>query len=163
MKIEYLIIFILNILVVGCTSFWLTGFALAWSEGNSFVGWNHFAFSEIPDEKVSLAFYQLIFANTASTIVSGAVAERLNLPCYFVYGTLLTGISYPIVSRWGWYDHGWLKVMGLRDFGGSGIVHMYSGCCAFIAAGFIGPRVGRFGLHGQHLAGHSLPVILPFI
>lgn len=144
--------------VVGCTSYWLVGYALAWGEGNSIVGWTNFALSDIPDDKVSLAFYQLIFANTASTIVSGAVAERLNLPCYFVYGFLLTGVSYPLVSRWGWEETGWLKTLGFRDFGGSGIVHMYSGACAFIASRIIGPRAGRFGPNGHHIVGHSLPV-----
>lgn len=148
-----------------------------------------------------MAFYQLIFTNTAATIVSGAVAERLNLPCYFIYGILLSGkllndllnestiskieyfsrliifvvvyreiqnkkgFSYPLLSRWGWYDGGWLKEMGFRDFGGSGLVHMFSGACAFIAANIIGPRAGRFDpprqgepAHGQHIPGHSLPV-----
>jgi len=66
--------------VVGCLSYWLVGFALAWSEGNAFIGWHHFAFVDLPPDKVSLAFYQLIFSNTASTIVTGAVAERFNLP-----------------------------------------------------------------------------------
>lgn len=153
---------------VGCLSYWLFGYAIAWSEGNSFVGWNNWAFSYLPPEKFSVAFYQLIFANTASTIVSGAVAERLNLPCYFIYGFLLTGFSYPFVSRWGWYDGGFLKEMGYRDFGGSGLVHMFSGACAFVAANIIGARTGRFAAsrgdssqehHGQHIPGHSLPFV----
>jgi ammonia channel protein AmtB len=77
--------------VVGCISFWLFGYAIAWSDGNCFVGWQHFAFYQLPADKLSMAFYQLIFSNTASTIVSGAVAERLNFPCYFIYAILLTG------------------------------------------------------------------------
>lgn len=71
---------------------------------------------------------------------------------------IVTGIAYPIVSRWGWYDHGWLKVMGFKDFAGSGLVHMFSGACAVIASYIIGPRAGRFGPNGHHMAGHSLPV-----
>lgn len=78
---------------------------------------------------------------------------------------LILGFAYPALSRWGWYDGGWLKLMGFRDFGGSGLVHMFSGACAFIAAVIIGPRAGRFdpprqgeAPHGQHIPGHSLPV-----
>lgn len=151
---------------VGCLSYWLFGYAIAWSQGNSFVGWHHWAFANLPPEKYSEAFYQMIFTNTAATIVSGAVAERLNLPCYFVYGTLLSGFAYPALSRWGWYEGGWLKQMGFRDFGGSGLVHMFSGACALVAAIIIGPRVGRFdpprqgeASHGQHIPGHSLPFV----
>ena len=80
-----------------------------------------------------------------------------------------TGFAYPFVSRWGWYDGGWLKEMGFRDFGGSGLVHMFSGACAFVAAIIIGPRAGRFDppregeeaqqTHGQHIPGPSLPVL----
>ncbi|XP_046454360.1 putative ammonium transporter 1 [Daphnia pulex] len=151
---------------VGCLSYWLFGYAIAWSQGNSFVGWNHWAFANLAPEKYSEAFYQMIFTNTAATIVSGAVAERLNLPCYFVYGFLLSGFAYPALSRWGWYDGGWLKLMGFRDFGGSGLVHMFSGTCALVASTIIGPRAGRFDppreggpSHGQHIPGHSLPFV----
>ena len=90
--------------------------------------------------------------------------------------SLTAGFGYPFISRWGWYDGGWLRLMGFRDFGGSGIVHMYSGACAFIAALVIGPRIGRFASEDapsatsapstlsavkrdQHIPGHSVPVI----
>ena len=83
------------IAVCGGCCFWLCGYAIAWSDGNSVVGWHHFAFVGIPSDKIAMAFYQMVFANTASTIVTGAVAERLNLPCYFTYGTLLSGMYRP--------------------------------------------------------------------
>ena len=86
-------VLIVCFLVVGCISYWLVGYAFAWSEGNPFIGWNNFAFTKLDPEKASFAFYQLIFANTASTIVTGSVAERFNLPCYFLYGVLLTGLK----------------------------------------------------------------------
>ena len=72
-----------------------------------------------------------------------------------------------MLSRWGWYGDGWLKVMGYRDFGGSGIVHLFSGVCAVVAAQMIGPRDGRFSQRKKQntlerqsndIPGHSLPV-----
>ena len=90
------------------------------------------------------------------------MSERLNLPSYFVYGTLLTGFAYPIQSRWGFYPTGWLRVMGMHDYAGSGLVHLFAGTCAATACAAIGPRIGRFdgtkdGL--KPITGHSLPVI----
>ena len=89
---------------------------------------------------------------------------------------MISGFAYPFVSRWGWYegegdgndgDGGWLRELGYRDFGGSGLVHLFSGACAFIASSIIGPRTGRFAPlregeapHGQHIPGHSMPVLL---
>lgn len=72
-----------------------------------------------------------------------------------------------MISRWGWYSSGWLKVMGYRDFGGSGTVHLFSGVCAVVAAQMIGPRDGRFTQlkkqntleqQANDIPGHSLPV-----
>jgi len=80
--------------VIGCISFWLFGFAFSWSEGNAVIGWHHFAFADLPRETYSLALRQLIFANSASTRVNGALAERLNLPSYFLHAVLLTGSFY---------------------------------------------------------------------
>lgn len=77
------------------------------------------------------------------------------------------GVAYPMISRWGWYSSGWLKVMGYRDFGGSGTVHLFSGVCAVVAAQMIGPRDGRFTQlkkqntleqQANDIPGHSLPV-----
>ena len=83
--------------VIGCTAFWLFGFAIAWSEGNCIVGWHHFAFANLPGHRYSQAFHQLIFANTASTLVNGALAERLSLSSYFVHPVLLTGSSNSLI------------------------------------------------------------------
>lgn len=93
-KIERLLIevnWIEWIPVIGCISFWSIGFAFGWSEGNALIGWHHFALADLPSETYSLALRQLIFANTASTRVNGALAERLNLPSYFLHAVLLTG------------------------------------------------------------------------
>ena len=90
--------------------------------------------------------------------MSGSTAERLNLASYFVYNPILTGLAYPFVSRWCWFGGGWLKAMGFRDFGGSGIVHLFSGTCAVVAAWIIGPRSGRFSSPSSSFSRHSLPV-----
>lgn len=79
--------------VLGAISYWLFGYAIAWGEGNSVVGWNNWAWSYLSADKLALAFNQLTFANSASTITSGSVAERLNLTSCYVYGVILTGVE----------------------------------------------------------------------
>ena len=79
--------------VLGAISYWLFGYAIAWGEGNSVIGWNNWAWSYLSADKLALAFNQLTFANSASTITSGSVAERLNLTSYYVYGVILTGLQ----------------------------------------------------------------------
>ena len=116
------------------------GYALAHGEGNDFMGWTGFALVGVDPSRLSYWFYQAIFANTASTITSGAVAERLHLPAFFIYSFCLTGVMYPIASRWVWFHNGWLKQHGFIDFGGSGVVHMVGGVCALVAALYVGPR-----------------------
>ena len=63
---------------------------------------------------------------------SGATAERINLPAFFIYAFALTGFMYPVASRWVWHSSGWLKLRGFIDFGGSGCVHMLGGVCALV-------------------------------
>ena len=131
--------------VIGATAYWLFGYAIAYGDGNVFIGWTGFALQDVSPSRFSFWFYQSIFANTASTIASGATAERINLPAFFVYSFVLTGFVYPLASRWCWHPTGWLKVLGFFDFGGSGVVHMLGGVCALVATLLVGPRIGRFG------------------
>lgn len=63
---------------------------------------------------------------------SGATAERINLPAFFIYAFLLTGFLHPVASRWVWHTSGWLKVRGVIDFGGGGCVHMLGGVSALV-------------------------------
>ena len=110
-------------------------------------------------------FFQWAFCATASTIVSGAVAERILFKVYVIITVFLTGFIYPIVAHWGWGGNGWASAwcgniadcalfgVGTIDFAGSGVVHMTGGVAALIAAVFIGPRHGRFVKHFQ-LDGH---------
>ena len=102
-----------------------------------------------------------MFAATAATIVSGAIAERCQLAAYFAYSCILTGVVYPPVSHWAWDSAGWLAHTGYyKDFAGSGVVHLLGASCAVVACYFIGPRRGRFNKKGDPLdmPGHSAPL-----
>lgn len=94
-------------------------------------------------------------------IVSGSVSERLSIHGYFIYSVTLSGFAYPLLSRWGWHEIGWLKALGYHDFAGSGAVFLFGGSCALVACKFLGPRLGRFNKHNndaEPIQGHSLPV-----
>ena len=74
---------------------------------------------------VNILFFQFVFAATAATIVSGAIAERCQFFAYFAYSIILTGWVYPPVSHWAWDGSGWLAQLGFyKDFAGSGVVHV---------------------------------------
>jgi len=77
------------------------------------------------------------------TIVSGSLAERVNMYAYVFFALFLTGIVYPVVVAWTW-GGGWLTELGYYDFAGSGIVHMVGGVSGLTGAMIIGPRLGRF-------------------
>lgn len=144
-----------------CIFYWGIGYGLAYSDGNQFVGLAHFGGSGITGDVMAHWFFQFIFAATAATILSGAVAERCNFIAYIVYSAVISGITYPIVSRWVWSDEGWLNRLGYSDFAGSGAVHLFAGTCSFVAAYLMGPRIGRFG-NGRYSTpppGHSLPLV----
>lgn len=101
--------------------------------------------------------FQLVFAATAATIVSGAVAERLKFNAYLVYSVILIGLIYPISGHWHW-GAGWLYELGFVDFAGSTIVHAVGGFAALAAAKILGPRIGKFNNDGTSnvIPGHSL-------
>ncbi|MCA9858058.1 MAG: hypothetical protein KC458_12375, partial [Dehalococcoidia bacterium] len=104
--------------------------------------------------------FQVAFAATAATIVSGAMAERTQFRSYVLYSAVISGIIYPIVVRWQW-GGGWLAQMDtpFHDFAGSSIVHMTGGCAAVMGAYFLGPRKGKYSAEGkpQTIPGHSIP------
>ena len=102
--------------------------------------------------------FQAVFAATAATIVSGAVAGRMKVGAYLIYSAILTGLIYPISGYWKW-GGGWLAEMGFQDFAGSAVVHGVGGFAGLAGAIVIGPRLGRF-VNGKSIPmpGHSLPI-----
>lgn len=102
--------------------------------------------------------FQGMFAATAATIVSGAVAERIKLESFLVFATLLVAICYPITGMWHW-GGGWLVAIGFYDFAGSTLVHAMGGAAALAAAIVLGPRIGKYTLEGiKPIPGHSMPL-----
>ena len=93
-------------------------------------------------------FFQMVFVATTASIVSGTLAERVNLWTFFVFILLLTGIIYPIVGAWTW-GGGWLGAMGFKDFAGSTIVHSTGGWAALAGAIVVGARRGKFRPDGS--------------
>ncbi|XP_050437021.1 putative ammonium transporter 1 [Adelges cooleyi] len=141
-------------------SYWLVGFGLAYGNGNPYYGVEYFAGVGLPEKQMAFWFFQFIFAATAATIISGAVAERCNFIAYIFYSTIISGVTYPIVAHWVWSPNGWLNNLGYYDFSGAGAVHMLAGTCSFIAALFLGPRIGRFDyLNEKEFKGHSMPLV----
>ena len=101
--------------------------------------------------------FQTVFAATAATIVSGAMAERTKFSAYIIYSAVITLIIYPIVGHWIW-GGGWLSEMGFIDFAGSTVVHSVGGWAALVGAAIIGPRLGKYNKDGKPNAipGHSI-------
>lgn len=102
-------------------------------------------------------FFQLVFAGTAATIVSGAMSERTRFTAYFIYSIVITALIYPIFGHWTW-GGGWLADLGFRDFAGSTVVHSIGGWAALIGAAMLGPRRGRYDKDGKpvQIPGHSI-------
>ena len=102
--------------------------------------------------------FQAMFAATAATIVSGAVAERVKLTGFMIYATILVAFLYPIAGSWKW-GGGWLDAMGFYDFAGSSIVHAFGGFSALACVLVLGPRRGKY-VDGQvrPILGHSMPL-----
>jgi Amt family ammonium transporter len=101
--------------------------------------------------------FQVAFAATAATIVSGAVAGRMKFSAYLVYSAILTGLIYPISGAWKW-GGGWCDAMGFQDFAGSVVVHAVGGFAGLAGAIFLGPRIGRFAKDGRSspIPGHNI-------
>lgn len=154
-------------LAFGALVFWAFGYALMYgTDGNGFVGWDSgllfMAVSDHADDPSSSAgwFFQMVFAATAATIVSGAVAERTKLVAYVVISIALTGVLYPITGHWIWGEGGWLGAAGMRDFAGSTVVHSVGAWAGLAGAFVVGPRLGKFNEDGTSngIPGHNLPM-----
>jgi Amt family ammonium transporter len=168
----------LIVFALSTVAFWTIGFGLMFGDGNPFFGTNGWfltgadnspatgdayqgVFSALNWTGVPLAakfFFQLVFAGTAATIVSGAVAERIKFVDFLIFSLLLVGIAYPITGHWIW-GGGWLAKAGFWDFAGSTVVHSVGGWGALMGAALLGPRLGRYQ-NGASVAmpGHNMSI-----
>jgi ammonium transporter, Amt family len=154
--------------MAGVLAFFAVGFALAFGSGNSFVGWKGFFLGSGAPTAGNLDVYvffvfQLAFAATAATIVSGAMAERTKFKSYFIYSLVITAFIYPVVVHWIW-GGGWLsqRATPMIDFAGSTVVHGTGGIAALMGAMVLGPRIGKYGPDGKPrtIHGHSIPFVV---
>jgi Amt family ammonium transporter len=125
--------------------FFLIGYAFMFGESaGGVIGFSNFALYGL-DQEYDFAFFvfQAMFAGTAITIVSGAVAERMNFIGYILAGIFIIAFVYPIFGHWTW-GGGWLSEMGFMDFAGSTIVHSIGAWAGLAATIVMGPRIGRF-------------------
>ncbi|NIB38377.1 ammonium transporter [Pseudomaricurvus alkylphenolicus] len=147
-------------LAIASLVFAMVGYAFMFGESAS--GWvgASFFFMEGLDEPMELAVFvfQLVFAGTAATIISGAVAERMHFNSYIIVAIAVVAFIYPVVGHWIWSGDGWLAQKGFIDFAGSTVVHSVGGWLALVGAICLGARKGRFDENGkvQYIPGHSL-------
>jgi len=147
---------------VGAFAYWLVGYGLMF--GASAAGWlgtSDFALNTMNASTSMSWFYQVMFASTAATIVSGAMAERMHFNAYLVSSTVMTLLIYPVYGHWAWNPNGWLKQIGFIDFAGSSVVHSVGAWCALAGVIVLGPRLGRFTKTGEahDIPGHNLPMV----
>ena len=139
--------------IFGGLAYWIFGFAISFGgEGtsNGFTAWEYF-FVNSDNEHMGLYakyFFELSFSTTATTIVSGAVAERIDIKAYIAFSFFNT-LSYAFPAHWFWDDTGFLKKMGAVDVAGGGPVHLVGGVSAIVAAVMLGPRKNKFDEHGR--------------
>ena len=142
--------------------FWIFGFGLMFGlDVYGLFGTDKFLIDGKDLHLNGFFFFQAMFAATAITIVSGAVAERIKFNGYIIVAIVVSAIIYPIFGHWAWSENGWLKALGFIDFAGSTVVHSIGGWVALAGIIVLGPRLGRFGRKGQShfLAGHNLPLV----
>ena len=152
---------------VGTLGFFLVGFGLMFGVSNGFFGTTDFALSGAADNTAwdyTFLIFQTVFAATAATIVSGAMAERTKFVGYLAYSAAITIFIYPVFGSWAWGSlfngGGWLEDMGFLDFAGSTVVHSVGGWLALAGAIVLGPRIGKYGPDKKPRAimGHNLPL-----
>ena len=159
--------------------FYAIGYAFMFSTGNGFIGYHWFFLQGTPDmypgtgvPVIAHWIFQYAFADTCSTVVSGAMIGRTGFRGDILYSIGITGFIYPIIGHWAWGPDGWLALMGstgnfytslgqgFRDFAGSTVVHTIGGMASLAGAIALGPRIGRvFARDGGGMpAGHNLPM-----
>jgi Amt family ammonium transporter len=169
-----------NFIVFGVSSlaFLIIGWGLMFGDGNPVVGTSGLLFAGGADNSPATGdaysgvytaiawsgtplwtkfFFQLVFAGTAATIVSGAVAERIKFMSFVVFSFVMVGLIYPVTGHWIW-GGGWLQTSGFWDFAGSTVVHSVGGWAALAGILVLGPRIGKFGKDGKvnPIPGHNM-------
>jgi Amt family ammonium transporter len=148
--------------VIGTIVFWAVGFGIMFGSRNGLWGgmdlfMQHTYRTDMPD--YAFLIFQTVFAATAATIVSGAMAERTKFNAYLIYSGIISLVIYPVSGHWAW-GGGWLSQMAVpfHDFAGSSVVHMVGGMAAFMGALVLGPRIGKYDKNGKAKAipGHSI-------
>lgn len=143
---------------IGSLAFWAIGYSLMYGEsiGGIIGNASQYAFFDSLPDMHSL-FFQTVFAATAATIVSGAIAERTKFTTYLIFSLLMTLLIYPISGSWVWNAGGWLAQMGFTDFAGSTVVHAVGGFASLVAAAMVGPRIGKYtDGKSNAIPGHNL-------
>lgn len=157
---------------IGGLAFWAFGFALMFGgsgaapgldSGNSIIGLSGFFLADNAYDVTTnmLWLFQMVFAATAATIVSGAMAERTKITTYLAYSFFVSALIYPIYGHWVW-GGGWLSQLGALDFAGSGVVHAVGGFVALAGAWMLGPRMGKFKKDGtpNAIPGHNMSYVV---
>ena len=169
-----------NFIVFALSSlaFFVVGWGLMFGNGNSFIGLEGLWFIGGADNSPATGdaymgvysainwtgiplyakfFFQLVFAGTAATIVSGCVAERIKYLSFILFSVLLVGIAYPITGHWIW-GGGWLATYGFWDFAGSTVVHTVGGVAGLVGILMLGPRIGKYKADGtvNAIPGHNM-------
>jgi len=167
-----------TVFAISCLAFYVLGWGLMFGNGSGFLGFEGLltlggsdnspatgdayqgAYKAIAWTGIPLYakfFFQLVFAGTAATIVSGAVAERIKYLSFILFSFLLVAFVYPVTGHWIW-GGGWLAGAGFWDFAGSTVVHSVGGWAALAGVIVLGPRIGKFGADGKAYAipGHSM-------
>jgi Amt family ammonium transporter len=160
----------MSIIAIGILTYAVCGFNLMYpGEFNGFLGFAGLGVST-GAEGLTPAYnpgytywtdfiFQAMFAATAATIVSGAVAERIKLSSFLVFSTIYVALVYPIVGSWTW-GGGWLADKNFHDFAGSTLVHSVGGWAALVGAYTLGPRLGKYSRNGKikPILGHNMPL-----
>ncbi|WP_454255962.1 ammonium transporter [Pseudomonas sp. Marseille-Q8238] len=151
---------------VGGITYWLVGFGLMF--GSNLTGWfgmSHFAPQGGEPWDYTFLLFQMMFAATAATIASGAMAERTRYAGYLIGAVVISGFIYPVFGSWAWGGayggQGWLAKLGFIDFAGSTVVHSVGAWCALAGIMVLGPRLGRFANDGtpRVIPGHNLGLV----
>jgi ammonium transporter len=145
--------------------FWVFGFAVMFGASVAgLFGSSGFLFSDRAPFLMAFFFFQIGFAGTSTTIMSGAVAERMRFSSYLIAALVFSAAIYPVFGHWAWGslaggDPGWLEELGFIDFAGSTVVHSVGGWMALAMVLILGPRIGRFGKDAVQIHGHDLPLV----